>query len=283
MSIPRRVFIAGCGFVGLETARYLHDVGWEVVGGSRTGVMAETPFRTIPCDLSDISTLQGLGQFDAVVHCASSSRGGADQYRKVYFQGARNLVSVFPAARFVFTSSTSVYAQIDGSWVTEESSAVPDRETGKILREAEDHALESGGCVARLAGVYGPGRSVLLRRFFTGEAVIEGDGSRFVNQIHRNDAASALARLVERGATGVYNVADDTPLTQREVYEWLAAHFEKPIPPTGPVNTDRKRGVTQKRVSNAKLRALGWFPRYPSFRDAVANDPDLIRTLLPDA
>lgn len=166
--------------------------------------------------------------------------------------------------------------------MTEESPAIPDRETGLILREAEDLTLQNGGCVARLAGIYGPSRSVLLRRFFTGEAVIEGDGSRFVNQIHRDDAASAIVQLVESAAAGIFNVSDDAPLSQREVYEWLATHFGKPVPPTGPVNTERKRGVTHKRVSNAKLRELGWFPRYPSFRDAVVNDPELIPSLATD-
>jgi nucleoside-diphosphate-sugar epimerase len=276
-----RIFIAGCGYVGLATARQLLDAGWEVVGGSRSGESLEAPFRIVACNLSDPATLRGLGPFDVVIHCASSGRGGAEQYRQVYLEGARNLLFAFPSARLVFTSSTSVYAQSDGSLVTEESPARPDRETGLILREAENVVLNAGGCVARLAGIYGPGRSVLLHRFFTHEAVIEGDGSRFVNQIHRDDAASALVRIVECSATGIFNVSDDTPLTQGQVYSWLAEHFGKPIPPTAPVNTERKRGVTHKRVSNAKLRALGWSPRYPSFRDAVVKDPELISAFSP--
>ena len=65
--------------------------------------------------------------------------------------------------RFVFCSSTSVYGQTDGACVTEESPATPGRETGCILRETEDLVLQRTGTVARLAGIYGPGRSVLLR------------------------------------------------------------------------------------------------------------------------
>jgi len=279
---PCRVFVAGCGYVGLATARRLHGAGWKVVGGSRSGENAGTPFPIVACDLTDPGSLQDLGRFDVVIHCASSSRGGAEQYRQIYLEGARNLLSVFQPASLIFTSSTSVYAQTDGSLVTEESAAVPTRETGLILRDTEELVLRSGGCVARLAGIYGPGRSVLLKRFFAGEAVIEGDGSRYVNQVHRDDAASALAHLACTAAPGIFNVSDDTPLTQREVYSWLASHFRKSIPPTGPVNTERKRGVTHKRVSNAKLRALGWFPQYPSFRDAVVNDPQLIPSLFPD-
>jgi hypothetical protein len=31
----------------------------------------------------------------------------------------------------------------------------------------------------------------------------------------------------------------------------------------------RKRGDSNKRVSNAKLRTLGWAPRYPTFAAAM--------------
>lgn len=58
----------------------------------------------------------------------------------------------------LFTSSTSVYAQNTGEWVTEESLAKPDRETGRILRETEELVLAHRGCIARLAGIYGPAR-----------------------------------------------------------------------------------------------------------------------------
>ena len=85
--------------------------------------------------------------------------------------------------------------------------------------------------------------------------------------------------LVVRGMRGIFNVSDDTPLTQREVCAWLAAHVARPLPPTGPIYASRKRGVTSKRVSNSRLRALGWAPRYPSFRDAVTHDPELVAEL----
>jgi nucleoside-diphosphate-sugar epimerase len=278
-----RVLIAGCGFTGLATARALHAAGWNVLGCTHSAEsargLAGEPFPVRAADLTDPIALRTLAEWrgcEAVVHCASSGRGGADAYRAVYLGGARNLLEALAPQRLLFTSSTSVYAQNDGAWVTEESPAEPDRETGRILRETEDLVLAAGGCVARLAGIYGPGRSVLLRKFLTGEAAIEGDGARWINQIHRDDIAAALTLLVERAATGIFNVADDTPLTQRDLYTWLAAHFARPLPPTGPIDTNRKRGVTSKRVCNAKLRALGWAPRYPSFYEAVTTDPALV-------
>jgi nucleoside-diphosphate-sugar epimerase len=279
-----RVIIAGCGFVGLATARLFRGAGWEVLGITHSVESAERlSGESIPMVAADISNAESLRSLrteraaDLIIHCASSNLGGAEAYQAVYLDGCQNLLSVLTPQRLIFTSSTSVYVQIDGSVVTEESPAESPRDTGRILRAAEDVVLASGGIVARLAGIYGPGRSVLLRRFFSGEAVIEGDGSRVINQVHRDDIAAALLTLAEQGKPGIYNVCDDTPMSQGDLYRGLAKHFDKPLPPEGPVNPARKRGWTSKRVSNGKLRSLGWTPRYPSFFRAVAEDPDLVR------
>ncbi len=207
---------------------------------------------------------------DVVVHCASSGRGGADAYRAVYRDGLEHLLDAFSPKRLIFTGSTSVYSQVDGGWVSEESPAEPDRETGRVLLEAEKIALDSGGIVARLAGIYGPGRSVLLKKFLDGSAVLEAGGNRWINQIHRDDGARALLQLAQsEAAAGIYNVCDDTPTTQREIYGWIADFLNRPLPPEGPADLNRKRGWTSKRISNARLRALGWSPRYPGYRDAL--------------
>jgi nucleoside-diphosphate-sugar epimerase len=278
------IIIAGCGFVGRATARLFSESGWDVAGLTHSAESAAAlkaePFPVLPCDISDPAAVQSVvtrfgSGVDAVIHCASSGRGGADAYRSVYLEGSRNLLAALAPKRFLFTSSTSVYAQIDGGWVTEESPAEPPRETGRLLRETEELVLAKHGIVARLAGIYGPGRSVLLRKFFTGEAVIEDDGRRFVNQVHRDDIASALHLLITRGEHGVFNVCDNEALAQRDIYEWLAARHGTPLPPTGPIDPNRKRGWTNKRVSNGKLRALGWTPRYADFFEAVRNDPRL--------
>ena len=269
-----RVLVAGCGYVGSALARLLHAQGWEVVGLTRTPASAQAlgnePFRVLACDLADREALASLGAFDAVVDCVSSSRGGADDYRRVYLEGARDLREAFPAARLIFCSSTSVYAQEDGATVTEASPAEPSRETGQILRAAEALVLAAEGTVARLGGIYGPERWALREKFLEGRAVIEGDGRRFINAIHRADAASALSFLLTQ-PPGIYNVADDAPTPQREAYAVLAEHFHRPLPPNAPPDLECKRGWTHKAVSNAKLRALGWKPIYPSFRDALVS------------
>jgi nucleoside-diphosphate-sugar epimerase len=273
-----RLLLAGCGFVGLATARRFHALGWEVVALTRSAEsaaqLAGEPFAVQACDILDREALARLGSFDAVIDCVSSGHGTADDYRRVYLEGAEALLAVFPKARFIFTGSTSVYAQNDGSVVDETSPAEPERETGCILRATEERVVAAGGWVLRLAGLYGPGRWALLRHFLEGVAVIEGDGSRWLNHTHRDDAAGAMAFVLadesrRRVPPGIYNVTDSEPMTQRDAYALMAAHTHRPMPPHGPIDLARKRGVTSKRVSNARLRALGWEPLYPSIREGL--------------
>ena len=66
--------------------------------------------------------------------------------------------------------------------------------------EAERIALDANGSVARLSGIYGPGRSYLLKRYLEGNSQIDGFSSdssgRWINQIHRDDAAQAIAHII---------------------------------------------------------------------------------------
>ncbi|HEX8309770.1 MAG TPA: NAD-dependent epimerase/dehydratase family protein [Chthoniobacteraceae bacterium] len=278
-----KLLLAGCGFLGLTTARLFHKAGWEVLAVTHStdsaAALAKEPFPVAAADISDAAAVKGLGSgFEAVVHCASSGKGGVEAYRKVFFDGMRNLLTFAPA-RFLFVSSTSVYAQTDGIVVTEESPAEPRPETGLILRGTEELVLAKNGIAARLAGLYGPGRSVMLKKFFYGEATIEGDGTRWINQVHRDDAADAIFRLITTSEQGVFNVADDRPIQQRALYQWLATRYQRPLPPTGEADPNRKRGLTNKRVSNARLKMTGWQPRFPSFFQAVENDPRLMQAL----
>ncbi len=207
---------------------------------------------------------------DLLVHCASSGRGGGvEAYQRVYVQGMRELLAAATPRHIIFTGSTSVYGQTDGSLVDETSPAEPTVETGKVLLEAESVALAYRGCVLRLAGLYGPGRSVLLRKYRDGTATLDGDGSRWINQIHRDDAARAILHAGANNLSGIYNVSDDTPTRQRDVYSWIATHRNGPLPRPSETPTIRKRGNTNKRVSNTKLKTTGWQPRFCSYKDAL--------------
>ena len=272
-----RVLIAGCGYVGEATADLFHSAGWNIEGWVHSKESAaRLSVKPYPIRVIDLSqgghVAKRAGAFDMVIHCASSRGGGAEAYRQIYLNGARHLLETFPQAKILFTSSTSVYAQRDGAWVTEESETKPVREASRVLLDVEELILEKGGIVARFAGIYGPHRSALLSKFLNGTATIDPIVDRFVNQVHRDDIASALFLLLHREAqtsAKIYNVVDDQPLLQSECYHWLAQRLNRPLPPTRKSEQPRKRGDTNKRVSNAKLHQLGWTPDYPTFVDAM--------------
>jgi nucleoside-diphosphate-sugar epimerase len=284
-----RILIIGHGYVGSTLARLFETAGYPVTAVNRSAE-GGLPYPVEAGDVSSAESVRALASSlhtampNVIVHCASSSRGGAEAYRAVFIEGLKNLHRNFPGVPVLFTSSSSVYGQVDGSTVDETSETEPDRETSQLLCEAEELTRTAGGIALRLAGIYGPARSVHVKKMLDGSATIdEGDVSRYLNQIHRDDAAGAITHLVGCGVENfhgrLFNVVDDVPLTQRECYEGLAEIFGLPLPPEAPPALDRKRAWTNKIVSNAALRATGWIPRYPSFLDAVRDDPSLVPSI----
>lgn len=292
-----RVLIVGCGYVGMALGVELKGAGHEVFGLRRSPA-AETELRSAGIhplygDITQPDSLTALpGRFDCVILCAAAGGGGLEAYRRVYGEGTRNLMAwlmttpgskfsdggrgAAAAPKFIYTSSTSVYGQNDGSWVTEQSVTEPAADTGRVLLEAEQSLLNAQldvgfpAIILRLAGIYGPGRGYWVKQFLTGQATLEGDGSRFLNMIHRDDVAGAIGKALEQGKPGeVYNVVDDEPVAQRDLFGWLAESLRKPMPPSAPQNDSlRKRGATNKRVSNRKLRQqLSYRLRFPTFRE----------------
>jgi nucleoside-diphosphate-sugar epimerase len=277
----RKILIAGCGYVGQAAAKLFHIAGWSVEGWTKSESQVVRPYRLRSVDLSDAHQVaEAAGEFDAIVHCASTRGGDAQAYCRIYFDAAQNLIRTFPNSTILFTSSTSVYAQQDGEWVTEESETKPVRDTSRILLQVEKLVLENNGIVMRLAGIYGPGRSALLDKFLNGRSGVEKD--YFVNQVHRDDIATAMFLLLgdQSSPTGIFNVSDGNPISANDCYRWLAERLGARTPaaasPTSP-SLERKRGNTNKRVSNAKMRDFGWRIRFPTFAEGME------RSVLPAA
>jgi nucleoside-diphosphate-sugar epimerase len=283
-----RALIVGCGYVGLRLGTMLAAAGHEVTGIRRTHTqeadMREGGIKMLLADISQPGSLFKLpSAFDWVVNCVSSSRGGVEDYQATYVNGMRHLVEWLkpqPPKKFVYTSSTSVYGQTDGSIVTETDATQPVAETAKTLLAAENVLLGTvprfPTVILRVAGIYGPDRGYWFRRYLAGEAVIEGDGRRILNMIHVDDVAGAVISALKQGEPGqIYNVVDDEPVTQFEFFQWLSEKTGRGLPPSVAegVPTNRKREITNKRISNLKLKArLGYQLKYPTFRQGYGQE-----------
>jgi nucleoside-diphosphate-sugar epimerase len=285
-----RVLVVGCGYVGLPLAQELARRGHEVFGVRRSVAPLErsgqwSGIQPIAADITRREDMEKIPRpFDWVVNTVSSNKGGVDEYRAVYLEGTRNLadwLSSQPPQKYLHVSSTSVYGQTDGAWVTEESATEPQSETSRVLVETEQGLLRRvrekafPALLLRAAGIYGPERGHLFQQYLLGAARLAGDGSRFLNMIHREDLMGAILTALAAGRPGeIYNVCDDEPVTQRMFFEWLSGELRAPLPPAdGGGTTGRKRGLTSKRVSNRKLRLeLGCELKYPTFRQGYSAE-----------
>ncbi len=279
-----RVLILGCGYVGRPLAESLTKQEHEVVAATRsTDIHEELKQAGIEPAVADVTkpeTLTALkGPFDWVINTVSSSKGGADTYKEVYLEGTRNILSWLkesPPTKYVWTSSTSVYAQTDGSLIKEHTETEPATETSKILVETENLLLKAAkddsfpAIILRVAGIYGPERGHLFLQYLKDEAKMSGRPDRLLNMIHVDDVVGVIEAVL-KGAKGgeIFNTVDEEPVSQTRFFRYLSETLGKPMPPAADPaeETKRKRALTHKKVSNRKLlMELGYQFKYPNFR-----------------
>jgi len=275
-----RILIAGCGYVGTALAARLAGEGHEVFALRRSEGPPLAGVTWLRADLLDIDALRGLPPRIARVVYSASAGGGDDRaYRSAYVDGLRYLLAALdghPVERVVFTSSTGVYAQMDGGWVDEQSPAEPEHFSSKRLLEGEHLVLHSrfSATVVRFAGIYGPGRTRLLDSVRRGDAVIPDGPPVYSNRIHRDDCAGVLRHLLFLDRSdALYVGADHEPAEAGTLLRWLAAALGAPAPRTELVaDAGHRYGrASNKRVKNARLLASGYSFRYPTFREGYKS------------
>ncbi len=284
-----RYLIVGCGYVGSCLARELLQQGHAVVGLRRSAEgmaqLAATGVEACIADVSQPGFRRPTGRFDGVVFTAAVGRAaGAEGYRAVYVDGLRHVLAEFaaePPTRFVYTSSTAVYGQRDGSVVKETSHTEPATPTGRVLLEAEGVLLAAArkgfpAVVLRVAGIYGPERTHRLQQFAANEVRLPGQGQRLMNMVHRDDVVGAILAALKNGRPGeVYNVVDQEPVTEIHFYTWLAETLGKWLPPFGPAESDpaRIQALTNRKISNRRLTMeLGYRLKYLTFRQGYTAE-----------
>lgn len=273
------LMIVGCGDVGSRLARQLAARDWRVHGLRRN--VAALPLEVLPVagDLGQLECPDSwpIGKLDYLVYCAAASQHDEAGYRAAYVEGLRNTLGWLQQRgqtpkRLLFVSSSGVYAQRAGEWIDENSPAEAESYSGSVMLEAEQVALHSGisASVVRLTGIYGPGREWLLKQVRDGYRVAS-EPPLYANRIHAEDCAGLLAHLLEADRSGVeledcYLGVDNDPAALHEVVGWLREQLG--VTQWSEEQTVRRAG--SKRCSNARARALGWEPRYPSFREGYA-------------
>ncbi len=265
---PARVaWILGAGYLGSALHGLLTAEGWAVWRVDRDPARADAGF-----DATDAQRWAScnLPRPDVLFFCLSTRGGDAAAYARLYPRVVRAAADRCPGARLVFCSSTSVYGIEDGSAVDESTPCRPLREHGLALLEAERAVRETGGIVVRLSALYGPGRCRAVRGYCLGEDCLSGDWDRWVNFIHRDDAAGALFVAAKDAPPGsIWNASDAMPMRKGQLFSLLWESTGLPFPTQK--SPRARRRATNQRVDAAALRSLGWTPTYPTFASALSE------------
>lgn len=275
-----RILIAGCGYVGCALGERLVADSHEVFGLRRRPAAMPSGVQLIEADLAVAGSLRDLPSgIDKVVYAAGP--GGRDDayYRTAYVEGLGRLLEALEQQaqrpeRVIFVSSTSVYAQSNGSWVDEGSETAPKAHNGRRLLEAEALLRDAPfrSVVLRFAGIYGPRRTRLLDRVRTGQATYQQGVTRYTNRIHRDDCAGALRHLLFLDdPEDLYLGVDCEPAEDVEVMRFLAGTLGAAEPRVAH-GADRERaGGSNKRCRNQRLLDSGYTFEYPTFREGYAE------------
>lgn len=256
----------------------LASEGHEVFGLRRETGDLPREIQPVKADLSaPVPPEQLPRDLDFVFYLVSSGGPGDEAYRAAYVGGPRRLLESLAARgghlrRFLFISSTRVYAQTNGEWVDETSPTEPDGYAGRLLLEGERLVLAGPfpATVLRLAGIYGPGRTRTIER--ARRIPPENEPPVYTNRIHRDDCAGVLRHLMLLpDPRDLYIGVDHEPADRRGVAEWLAGRLGGSLG-KGPneASSGTFRGRTNKRCSNARLISSGYEFLYPTFREGFS-------------
>ena len=283
------LMIFGAGYSGKAIAAALSHSTRHVCGTTRSAEKAAdlkkagiTPFvfdgETIVPDLGH--------RLSSITHLVQSIPPGADGDDLLNI-ASRNAHNDLPDLQWLcYLSTVGVYGDHDGAWVDETSECRPTSERSRQRLAAEEQWLETGEkhglpvAILRLSGIYGPGRNP-FRKLMDGSAKRVIREGQVFNRIRVEDIGYAAAFLAEREIGGIFNVTDSEPAPPQDVIT-EAARLMGIDPPAEVAFEDadmspmaRSFWGENKRVSNEKLRKLGYEFEFPNYRQSLKQMWDM--------
>lgn len=234
------IVISGCGDIGTLVAQRWQDKGAKVMGLCRNDAAEQRlqaqDIEPIRADLDKPDSLQHLPLKDAILyHFAPPPASGETDLRihalleSIQFNNLPRII--------VMISTTAVYGDCNGAWVSEESPTHPQTARGKRRLDAEIALTHWGKTnhvptvILRVPGIYGPGR-LPLERIKSGEPILREEEAPYTNRIHADDLAMICVVAAEQGCGGcIYNISDNQPGNMSQYFKDIADAFGLPRPP----------------------------------------------------
>lgn len=284
----QKIFIAGCGYIGGRVARLYRDLGADFTCMLRSPEFASTlsgeGFSTTACSLDKAEEIPSLDTAGSVLHYLVPPPGGG-----ITDTRARNFIAALDPAqkpsKIIYVSATSVYSELSGGTVTEESETNPSTAMGKRRLDAENAFLQYGAVtgtpvvILRVSGIYGPGRLPLMQ-ISQGQALLKEEESGPSNRIHADDLAAVCLAAAESAEAGeIFNVSDGHPTSMTCYFNACADALKMPRQPQ--VTLDEARlvmsplmfsYVSESRVvdNSRMLKRLKVNLRYPDIQTGLA-------------
>lgn len=283
MTAPR-LFVFGLGYTAGVLARQLAAEGWRIAGTCQgEEKRAELEARGYEAYVFDRehplpdARAALAGTTHLLLSIPPDRRG--DPVEACHAMDIADLTSLEWAG---YLSTTGVYGDTGGEWVSEASWLKPGSERAKRRVEAEKGWLNlyrRFGVplhVFRLPGIYGPGRSA-VDQVRAGEAKRIDKPGHLFGRIHVEDIAGALrASMAMLNPGAIYNVCDDEPAEPQEVIRFAAELLGVEPPPLVPFDKAelsemaRSFWADNRRVKNDRLKnKLGYTLKYPSYREGL--------------
>ena len=269
-----KILVVGAGDVGGNLAVRLAQEGHQVWGLRRSEQQDDSGIQWIQADVTESETLIGLPEgLDVVVYSVASPVFSREGYHQYYYRGLRHVLKALKGnepKRVFFTSSSSVYHQMNGEWVDETSETTPGSFAGQELLAAEQALIKHAipGTVVRFTGIYGPGRNRMIEQARRG-GHCDPEPPVWTNRIHRDDCVNVLKHLIGKSLQGealedVYLATDDLPATLFDVLEWMKDRIGEVEPDHDVPEVTRR---ANRRCSNQRLKASGYEFLYANYQD----------------
>jgi dTDP-4-dehydrorhamnose reductase len=281
-----RLFTFGLGFSAQVLAERLNQEGWQIAGTARDKANVErlqakgyevVRFTGEPGNQDIVSLLDGTTRLLLSIPPGHDGDPVLAHYREQ--------IAALGSLQWIgYLSTVGVYGDQQGRWVDETTKPAPNSERTKARVEAEKAWTAFGEEIGRavhvfrLAGIYGPGRSVFDKLRSGTARRIRKNGQVF-SRIHVEDIASVLeASMLRPRAGAIYNVADDEPACPGDVVAYAAELIGVPPPPEVPFEESDLSPLARnfyegsRRIANARMKSeLGVKLRYPTYREGLAS------------
>ena len=236
----KNVLIAGCGYIGCRVAARLlpekNMVSGVVRSPDSVEKLAEAGIRAIGADLDrlppDIDW--GSSPADVFYFAPPPASGEQDLRMRAFLASLRGRLAV---RRCVYISTSAVYGDCHGDWITENQPTAPTTARGWRRLDAEqqlrawcdDNAAQ--WMILRVPGIYGPGK-LPLARLRKGLPVLREQDAPYTNRIHADDLADiCIAAMQSKFGNEVYNVSDGQPGNMTDYFFRVADAAGLPRPP----------------------------------------------------